>query len=287
MTTPSESLQNGRVQLDPREFTEFRDYLQKIAGIDLGHNKQYLVSTRIRRIMLDYQCTTLGDLTTKIKSPSHRDLRQKVVDAMTTNETFWFRDLYPYEYFRNKLLPDLVRGKPGTRIRIWSAACSSGQEPYSISMIVEEFIRAQLGISALPIEIVATDLSSKILDSAKKGEYDRLSIARGLSDQRLRNFFDQPDQDTWRVKNVVRERISFKPLNLQDSYVLLGRFDIVFCRNVLIYFSPELKKDILTRIHGTMRPGAYLFLGSSESLTVAGDLFEMVHCNPGVVYRAK
>ncbi len=286
MTANSDSHHSARLQLDSREFNDFRDYLQKIAGIDLGHNKQYLVSTRIRRIMIDYQCETLGELTTKIKSPVNKELRQKVVDAMTTNETFWFRDLYPFEYFRNTLLPELTQNKTNNRIRIWSAACSSGQEPYSLSIVVEEFIRSQLGLSSLPLEIVATDLSSKVLENARNGEYDRLSIARGLSEQRLKTYFDQPDTDTWRVKNTVKQRISFKPLNLQESFVLLGRFDIVFCRNVLIYFSPELKKDILTRIHGAMKPGGYLFLGSSESLSGANDLFEMVHCNPGVVYRA-
>lgn len=287
MSGNTNPLQHGRVQLDAREFTEFRDFLQQVAGIDLGHNKQYLVATRIRRILIDYHCQTLGELTAQIRLPSNRELRQKVVDAMTTNETFWFRDLYPFEYLRNSLLPDLVNKSANNRIRIWSAACSSGQEPYSISMIVEEFIRAQLGLNALPVEIVATDLSSKILDSARKGEYDRLSIARGLSDLRLKNFFDQSDADTWRVKHIIKERITFKPMNLQDSYLLLGRFDVVFCRNVLIYFSSDLKRDILKRIHGAMKPGGYLFLGSSESLSGMNDLFEMLHCSPGVVYRAR
>lgn len=277
----------GKVELDSREFQEFRDFLQTVAGIDLGHNKQYLVATRIRRILIDYRCTSLGELTRQVKNPSNRELRQKVIDAMTTNETFWFRDLYPFEYFRTTVLPELVKKANGGRLRLWSAACSSGQEPYSLSIVVEEFIRASLGLSSLPLEIMATDLSSQILDSAKKGEYDRLSIARGLSEQRLRDYFEQPDADTWRVKTAIRNRVLFKPLNLQESYLLLGKFDVIFCRNVLIYFSAELKRDILQRMHGAMKPGGYLFLGSSESLGAVSDLFEMVHCNPGVVYRAR
>jgi len=283
---PSSSTGHGSVQLDSREFQEFRDFLQNVAGIDLGHNKQYLVATRIRRILIDYQCGTLGELTQKIKDSAHKELRQKVIDAMTTNETFWFRDSYPFEYFRSSLLPELIKSSGGQRIRVWSAACSSGQEPYSLSMAVEEYLRATLGVSSMPLEIVATDLSSQILDNAKQGEYDRLSIARGLSEQRLRDYFDQPDADMWRVKPSIKQRVQFKPLNLQESYFLLGKFDVVFCRNVLIYFSSELKRDILTRMHAAMKPGGYLFLGSSESLASASDLFEMIHCNPGVVYRA-
>ncbi|SMF36203.1 chemotaxis protein methyltransferase CheR [Alteromonadaceae bacterium Bs31] len=277
----------GKLQLDSKDFQEFRDYLQTVAGIDLGHNKQYLVATRIRRILIDYKCERLGDLTRLIKNASNQDIRQKVIDAMTTNETFWFRDTYPYLYLQKSILPELA-AKPGSsRIRFWSAACSSGQEPYSVSMIVEEFIRSTMGRSEIPAEIVATDLSSQILESAKQGAYDRLSIARGLSEQRLRDFFDHPAEDTWQVKAKVRQRVLFKPLNLQDSYLLLGKFDVVFCRNVLIYFSADLKRDILQRIHGTMKPGGYLFLGSSESLGAAADLFDMIHCSPGVVYKAK
>lgn len=281
------NMMQGRVQLESHEFTEFRDYLQAIAGIDLGHNKQYLVATRVRRILIESQCDTLGQLTKLIKLPENRKLRQQVIDAMTTNETFWFRDIYPYDYLRNTLMPELVENAKGGRIRFWSAACSSGQEPYSISIIIEEYIRATFGISSLPVEIIATDLSSQILDNARKGEYDRLSIARGLSDQRLRDYFEKPETDIWRVKDALRKRVTFKPLNLQESFVLLGRFDVVFCRNVLIYFSAELKRDILCRIHASMRPGGYLFLGSSESLGAAADHFDMIHCNPGVVYRAK
>lgn len=275
------------VKLGSEEFQEFRDYLQKIAGIDLSPNKQYLVATRIRRILIEYKCSALSELTALIKSPAHRSARQKVIDVMTTNETFWFRDIYPFDYLKSKIFPELHKQHPKSRLRLWSAACSSGQEPYSLSMTTEEFIKSNFAAKNMNLEIVATDLSSEILDQAKQGVYDQLSISRGLSNQRLRDFFDPLKDDCWKAKSNINKRISFRPLNLQDSYVTLGKFDIVFCRNVLIYFSPELKKDILTRIHGALRPGGYLFLGSSESLAGASGLFEMVHCNPGVVYKAK
>lgn len=276
----------GGGSIDAEAFEAFRIFLQEAAGIDLGDNKQYLVATRIRRILIDYNLDSISNLVQEIKQPSKRDLRQKVIDAMTTNETFWFRDTYPYDYLQKTILPKFCEEKPSGRLRVWSSACSSGQEPYSISIIVDEFCKANFG-KRINAEIVATDLSTEIMAQAKSGVYDRLSVSRGLSTQRLRDNFEEIESEKWKVKKELMSRISFRSQNLKDSYVMLGRFDIVFCRNVLIYFSGELKQDIIRRIHATMAPGGYLFLGSSESLGEASKLFEMVHCSPGVVYRAK
>lgn len=277
---------SGSGKLDPSEFQRFRDFLQDICGIDLGQNKQYLVANRVRRIMLDHRFNNLTELMQCIDHGGNRRLRQQVIDAMTTNETFWFRDGYPFDYLANKLLPDLHRDKKGAPIRIWSAACSSGQEPYSLSIIVEEFFRSLGGIRT-PVEILATDLSSSILAQAREGIYDRLSLTRGLSEQRLKTFFKPKGEDRWQIEAAIRGRVQFRPLNLQDSYYLLGKFDVVFCRNVLIYFSAHLKREILRKIHGVMAPGGYLFLGSSETISELNDLFEMIHCTPGVVYRVR
>lgn len=268
------------------EFQDFRDFLQDVAGIDLGENKQYLVATRVRRILLKEGLDSLSELTHEIRIRRNMELRQKVIDAMTTNETFWFRDFYPYEFLAQQVLPEL-NDSVRKRFRIWSAACSYGQEPYSIAIVIEEYLRRNRNLNRLPFQILATDLSSLVLDGAKKGCFDRLSVSRGLEGDRLKNFFDQIDNDTWQVKSEVRERVSFRPQNLLDSYSLLGKFDVVFCRNVLIYFSSSLKLDILRRIHKTMNKGAFLILGSSESLGEASDLFETLHVRPGVVYRAR
>lgn len=273
------------MSLNPIEFSEFRVFLKEVAGIDLGENKQYLVSTRIRKILLDYDIESLGKLIIRVKQPSERKLRQKVIDAMTTNETFWFRDIYPFEYLKSHIFPELYKNSRSP-VRIWCAACSSGQEPYSISMVTDEFRRSAMATS-FKADIVATDLSSKILDQAKAASYDQLSIARGMSDQRLQQFFNRSEDNMWTVKPEITQPVQFRPINLKDSFVTLGKFDIVFCRNVLIYFSAELKEDILRRIRATMKPGAYLFMGSSEGLGAAAELFQMVHCNPGVVYIAK
>jgi len=153
-------------------------------------------------------------------------------------------------------------------------------------MMVEDYKRQAMGNLGRQVQIVATDLSATVLDQARRGEYDRLSVMRGLSAERLERYFDNPDPNVWRVKNYVKERIEFRSLNLMDSYAALGKFDIVFCRNVLIYFSADLKRQILQKIHASLRPQGLLFLGSSEGLAGAGDLFEMVRCEPGILYRA-
>lgn len=275
------------MSLSPEEFNEFRTFLKDVAGIDLGDNKQYLVTTRIRKILIKHEFASLKELVSKVRLSTSRTLRQEVIDAMTTNETFWFRDIYPFEYLKNTVFPGLIKKSPHSKPRIWCAACSSGQEPYSISITADEFRRGGLGRATFGLDMQATDLSSVILDQAKSGIYDKLSISRGMSDQRLRAYFKAEPNNQWAIKPEIKSCVRFRALNLQESFGSMGKFDIVFCRNVLIYFSAELKQDILRRIHATLKPGGLLFLGSSESLGDAGSLFTMVHCRPGVVYQAK
>ncbi len=275
----------------PRQhYEEFRAFLEKACGIVLGDNKQYLVSSRLSKLMADNGIADLQALTAKMQMISQRALREAVIDAMTTNETLWFRDMHPYTILRERLLPELQKAAKGP-IRVWSAACSSGQEPYSISMCVEEYRMASLGVLRQPVEIVATDLSRSMLDLCKTAEYDQLSLGRGLSPERLQRFFEKVPggrvgSEIYRVKREVTQRVRFQSLNLLDSYLSLGKFDLVFCRNVLIYFSGERKLDILRRIHGTLKPGGYLILGASEGLTDVTQFFQMVQCSPGIIYKA-
>ena len=274
------------IHIDAQEYASFCIFLQQTCGIDLGQNKQYLVATRVRRIIVEQKLQSLAELTALIQQPGARSVRQQVIDAMTTNETFWFRDNYPFDYLLNTCLPQLAKDKYGAPLKIWSAACSSGQEPYSLSIVAEEFFR-RTNNRTMTIDIVATDLSSTILEQAKNGIYDRLSITRGLSSERMNQYFDQLDPDSWQAKPAIRDRIQFKALNLQDSFFLMGKFDIIFCRNVLIYFSQELKTEILKKLHAQLNKNGILFLGSSESISGVIDHFDMVDCNPGVAYRAK
>ncbi|TFH72478.1 protein-glutamate O-methyltransferase CheR [Gammaproteobacteria bacterium LSUCC0112] len=278
--------------LDEQQFTiddyqVFRTFLDKACGIVLGDNKQYLVANRMRRIMEDLQIKSLSALVTRINQQSTPGLKEKVIDAMTTNETFWFRDSAPFDALRDVLLPRLILQEKRPSIRIWSAACSSGQEPYSISMVIEEFKSRNPGTLMRDPEIVATDISMSMLNSAKQAEYDSLSVSRGLTEARRRQFFDELPMSRYQLKRSITQRVNFRQLNLKDSYSSLGRFDIVFCRNVLIYFAADLKIDILQRMRTVMNPGASLILGASESLPAAlADKYTLERVSPHTsVYR--
>jgi chemotaxis protein methyltransferase CheR len=277
----------SRVSSGNLDFEQFRTFLEKACGILLGTNKQYLVSSRLNKLMEQNSIKTLGELVQRMQTQPRSGLREQVVDAMTTNETLWFRDAYPFEVMKNRVLPEMIKASPGQRLRIWSAACSSGQEPYSLSMTIDEFEKTNIGQLKGGVQIVATDLSPSMLINCKSGEYDSLAMGRGLSQERLQRYFDPKAPGRWVVKPAIRSRIEYRPLNLLDSYASLGKFDVVFCRNVLIYFSAELKKDILTRIHAMLKPGGYLFLGASEALNGLPSHYQMVQCSPGIIYKAK
>jgi chemotaxis protein methyltransferase CheR len=272
--------------ITPQEYDAFKKFLQDACGILLGENKQYLVKSRLRRILEDNQMTGLGALLEHLKRPGRSPLREVVVDAMTTNETLWFRDNHPFRILSDKLLPELAERSQSQPIRFWSAACSTGQEPYSIAMAVDEYRRLKPGKLKADVKITATDISKSVLDVARRGEYEMLAIGRGLSPERQKTFFTQSTNAGWQIRPQLKTMVEFKELNLLERYTL-GKFDVVFCRNVLIYFSGDLKKDILTRMHATLNPGGYLILGASESLNGLPHLYEMVQCHPGIIYRKK
>jgi chemotaxis protein methyltransferase CheR len=274
------------------DFNQFRRFLEDASGISLGDNKQYLVTNRMRKLMDEYKIADFAELVSALKTGKNLKLAEDVIEAMTTNETFWFRDVYPYDHLKNVLFPQLMNNENKNLgflpepLRVWSAACSSGQEPYSISIMVEEYRQKNRSHLPRPVQIIATDLSVSVLEQARRGEYDKLSIGRGLSAERLQQFFDKTPSGNWRVKAALRDNVEFRFINLMDSYAALGNFDIVFCRNVLIYFNADLKRKILQKIHASLKPQGILFLGSSESLASAADLFEMVRCEHGIVYKA-
>lgn len=271
--------------LQESEYKLFRDFLEQQCGIVLGDNKQYLVKSRLAPLMQRFGIATLSALLTKTMNPFERQLRAAVVDAMTTNETLWFRDTYPYELLKNQLLPELE--KSCRSVKIWSAASSSGQEPYSISMTLLEYQQTRFSSFSGGVSILGTDISNTMLEHCQRGEYDGLALARGLSPERRARFFEDSGKSMMRVKDNVRKTVSFRHLNLLDSYTLLGKFDIIFCRNVLIYFSPEVKAKIIRQFAQSLNSRGYLILGASESLSSLNDDFEMLRCNPGIIYRKK
>ncbi len=284
MSSKIRNMSNPAQNITQEEYHAFRLLLEKASGIVLGENKHYLVTSRLNGIINEFSQGSFSQLIEHMKRD--QKLRQRIMDAMTTNETSWFRDNYPYDVLKQKLLPETAKQKPAS-YRIWSAACSTGQEPYSISMIVAEFLSSPFsGLSADCVKIVGTDISTSAMQQAKNGCYEGVSVTRGLSPERKNRFFKQTDS-CWEVTDEIRSRVSFREMNLMQSYSFLGKFDVIFCRNVLIYFSQELKRDILKRMTQVLNPNGYLILGGSESISGYSDEFELVKWNSGVIYRLK
>lgn len=277
--------QATRGPIATEDYLAFRDFLEQASGITLGDNKEYLVASRLSGLLREYRLDSLGALLRGLRGGDPR-LRGAVIDAMTTNETFWFRDIAHFRILTEQILPEAAANRLARPFRVWSAACSSGQEPYSISMAVQDFLTRNPGRLAAGAEILATDISNRILAQARQGEYCGLALSRGLDASQRRQFF-LPKGECLEVRPEIRQRISFRELNLSSGYGLLGRFDVIFCRNVLIYFSAQRKADILSRLAQALHPGGYLFLGSTESLSAHSDRFEMVSILGGIVYRLK
>jgi chemotaxis protein methyltransferase CheR len=271
--------------ISPQEYNDFRRYLEDASGIVLGENKHYLVTSRLNRLMRDFEIDDFAILMKRLKTERNSKLHEQIVDAMTTNETLWFRDTYPFEVLMHELLPE-VSAQKVRQLRIWSAASSSGQEAYSISMTIQEYLSSKPGSLPSNVQIVGTDISATMLRSASDATYDKMSLARGIGEDRKKRFFI-PLGDKWQVRPEIKSRASFRELNLLNNFSALGKFDIIFCRNVLIYFSSDIKSDILNRMALSLNPGGYLFLGGSESPTSYTDAFELVRTPKGVVYRVK
>lgn len=269
--------------IDDTEYRAFREYLEETCGILLGDNKQYLVTSRMRKVIQDCNLGTLGELVAEVKRGRNPGLKDMIIEAMTTNETSWFRDSQPFNSLKNHILPEILQKKP-KRIRIWSAACSSGQEPYSIAMTINEFQMANPGALPQEVEIIATDISPAMIKQSSEGVYDEMNIVRGMSDERRRRYFQQVEGG-WKVNDNIRAKVQFRNLNLLKSYALFGRFDVIFCRNVLIYFSKELKSDIVNRMADTLNPDSYLLLGGSESMAKISDKFQMKKIDGTVLYK--
>ncbi len=267
------------------DYSAFCSYLEKTSGITLGENKSYLVQSRLKSIMEQYSFKALGELLQMLNDRKNLTLEKLVVDAMTTNETSWFRDGYPFEFLRNNILGGITMAQKKP-FSIWSAACSYGHEPYSISIVVQEFLERNPGRIPAGLEIMATDISSRVLEQSISGLYRSFDTERGLSAERKTKYFRKLD-DKLQIRDDVRARVTFRKHNLITDCFPLGTFDLIFCRNVLIYFSNENKQTILKNMVKSLAPGGYLFLGGSEPMVNYSDKFDMVACRPGVVHQLK
>lgn len=276
----------AKAEIDSNEFYLLRDYIEKNCGIFLPEEKMYLVCTRLTSLMVENGCNSFAELYHRALSDGSFKLRDKIVEAITTNETFWFRDESPFvilgEDLLKKYASEISSGKR-SKIKIWCAGCSTGQEPYSIAMTVQEFIRKQPTLRPEHVEILGTDISTAVLYLAMAGRYDSLAISRGLSEE-FKNRYFQEDNKIWVIKNDVKKIVRYQKLNLQENFSHLEKQDIIFCRNVLIYFSIEFKKDILKRFTKVLKPGGYLFLGASESLFNLTQDYKMFRHTMGFYY---
>jgi chemotaxis protein methyltransferase CheR len=248
-------------RLTQEEFQAIKEFLSQHTGIALADNKRYLVQSRLGRLLPEMAMSSFGELALSLsRGTLPAKFRIRLIEALTTHETCWFRDSAQFELLQNVLLPKLSRLGA---IRIWSAACSTGQEPYSIGICLCEAKRLQA--LKLKAQILATDLARSALDLARQAVYSDLAVARGLS-RELRERYFQRRSDGWQLNAEVTRLVSFQLLNLLHPFAALGKFDLIFCRNVLIYFAPEDRCQILKRMAEVLTPGGYLFLSSTESL---------------------
>jgi len=275
-SNPSMATSGAGARISANDYAAIHEFLELQAGIKLGVGKEYLVTSRLGRVLRQFDLGDFSALAKRLGDVGARQLQVAVVDAMTTNETFWFRDPAHYRILIERVLPNLTRNS----LRIWSAACSTGQEPYTLAMVLAD---ANKGLAGGRSEIVGTDISVSALVQAKEARYCGLSAARGLSDAQRQCYFVQAD-DCLEVRPEYKTGVSFREFNLLKSFDALGKFDAVFCRNVLIYFSAERKRDILERIAKVLNPGGYLFLGSTEAMSSHNDLFETQNAHGGLVY---
>lgn len=279
----------GAEAITPTEFKLLRDYIERHCGIVLGEEKAYLVETRLAGLLAETGCRDFGSFYRLASAEAGNTLRDKIVDAMTTNETLWFRDGHPFQALREVLLPEFsqqLREGGRFRIRIWSAAASTGQEPYSIAMAILEHCRLNPGLHPDQFEIVASDISPSALFLARAGRYDTGALGRGMPDDLRDRYFRQEGQ-VWVLDDTVKRLVTLRKFNLQDPMDSLGRFDIVFCRYVTIYFSDPFKRQIYEGIARLTSPGGYLFISAVENMHGHADLFETRSHGSGTYYRAR
>jgi chemotaxis protein methyltransferase CheR len=265
-------MQDGQ-KLRPASFDTFASVLRAGSGLAIGPDKLYLLEARLGPIVRSAGLGSLDALADRLRAPGAADLERRVIEAMTTNESLFFRDTKPFAHLRTRALPAVTEARPpGTKLRIWSAAASSGQEAYSIAMTADE---CKVLLGNRTVEILGTDISGETLARAKEGLYTQFEVQRGLPMQMLVKHF-RKEGAQWRVSDALRALVTFRVWNLLADPRPLGKFDIVFCRNVLIYFDAPTKTRVLAAIAGQMAPDGYLYLGGAE--TVMGITDKFVAC---------
>jgi chemotaxis protein methyltransferase CheR len=282
------------IRITKKEFEQLRNFIEESCGITLGDEKAYLIENRLSNLAHEHECQTFGELYEKLCNASKLStLFGSMVDAITTNETLWFRDNYPFEILTEHILPqlkeELISGRR-SNIKIWSAACSTGQEPYSIGMTVLDYFDNDSDDDETQIdniEITASDISPSALSRARGGVYNSTAISRGLSPEYLERFFDV-ENNNWIISDRVKSLITFNELNLKDaSYGTCGPFDIIFLRNVIIYFSDAFKETLLNHIARLINHGGFMFLGAGETVSGYCNQFDILDHKGSLFYKVR
>ncbi len=261
------------------DFDIYKVLLKDSSGLALTQDKAYLIVSRLNPIAKKWGYSDIPAMTTILRGMPPKDLVNDIIEAMTTNETSFFRDNKPFEIFKDTVLP-YFKNKSGTnkRLKIWCAAASSGQEPYSLAMTLKE---EEANMPGWKFDITATDISNEILEKAKEGIYSQFEVQRGLPITHLMKYFTQQG-DKWVINQDIKSMVQYKYFNLLDNMSILGQFDVIFCRNVLIYFDPPTKKDVMERMNRQMTDDAFLFLGGAETVLGITDAFKAVKDKRGL-----
>ena len=264
--------------MTPQDYEYLCNVLKERSGLLLAADKQYLIESRLLPLARRAGMPGIGELVQKMKGGADA-LIVDVVEAMTTNETFFFRDKIPFDNFKDTVIPDLIKARAGRKsLRIWCAAASTGQEPYSLAMLLKDMGSALTGWR---IEIVATDLSQEVLEKSKSGMYSQFEVQRGLPIQMLVKYFDQVGE-FWQLKPEVRSMVQYRQLNLLKDFSHLGKFDVIFCRNVLIYFDQATKIDVFNRLLKANESDGCLFLGAAETVVGLTNVYRPCQQRRGV-----
>lgn len=256
------------IKIAPAELKVISQYIQSITGIYLDQSKSYLFETRLSSIAEAHGCTSYQQLQAKAQKEPSKKIEKEIVDAITTNETLFFRDKGPFELLQHKILPEVFDARSSNRglkprIKIWSAASSTGQELYSIAIVIKELLQDSTDYT---FTLLGTDISDAAISQASYGKYNRFEIERGLDRKYLQKYFTLFG-DSWKIKDQIRAMVNFKKINLMQSLTSLGKFDIIFCRNVAIYFTLEDRKKLFNKLADSLADDGYLVIGSTESLT--------------------
>ncbi len=265
--------------MNVQDFEVFQILLKDVSGLSIDQGKMYLLQSRLRPLLVEHNLASISELARAVKTNPKSPLAWIVVEAMTTNETSFFRDVRPFDLFKDHIMPEIMKDGRKRKIRIWSAACSSGQEPYSLAMIIKEQKWIEQGWQ---FEIFATDISHDILKTAKDAVYSQFEVQRGLPIQMLVKYFTQHDGNKWHVNDDIKRMVNYKQFNLLHSMAGFGTFDIIFCRNVLIYFDPETKADVLQKMHALQKPEGFLLLGGAESVIGVTKVYKSVEGQRGL-----